>query len=62
MMTSPSHIRHCVDLLRQSLMCAADRTLEEKDERGGVSGFGTARQCVDYEKLVETVELWQHDA
>jgi hypothetical protein len=42
-------------------MCAADRTLEEKDEKGGVSGFGTAHQCVDYEKLVKTVESWQRE-
>lgn len=61
MMTSPSHIRHCVDFLRQSLMCAADQTLEEKDEKGGVGGFGTTRKCVDYKKLLETIDTWQHE-
>lgn len=58
-MTSPSHVRHCVDLLRQSLMCSADRTLEVKDDKGGVSGFGTVHHCYDYEELLYTVEKWQ---
>ncbi|OCL07611.1 hypothetical protein AOQ84DRAFT_294758, partial [Glonium stellatum] len=59
MMTSPSHVRHCVDLLRQSLMCNSDRTVEEKDDKGGVSGFGTTHQCYDYKQLVHLVEGWQ---
>lgn len=59
MMTSPSHVRHCTDLLRQSLMCAGDQTLEVKDKTGGVAGFGTAHECVDYEQLVRQVEEWQ---
>ncbi|PVH96581.1 hypothetical protein DM02DRAFT_534913 [Periconia macrospinosa] len=60
MHTSPSHIRHCTDLLRQSLMCAADRTIEVKDDQGGVSGFGTLHQCADYDDLLDTVGKWQH--
>ncbi|KAI0448080.1 S-adenosyl-L-methionine-dependent methyltransferase [Xylaria telfairii] len=39
---SLGHIRHCIDLLRQSLMCNADLTVELKNEElGGVTGFGT---------------------
>ena len=37
----PSHVRHCTDLLRQSLMCHADTTIEVVDEEiNGVHGFG----------------------
>jgi hypothetical protein len=28
---SPAHMRHCIDLLRQSLMCHADTTIEVKE-------------------------------
>ncbi|KAF2707642.1 hypothetical protein K504DRAFT_383505, partial [Pleomassaria siparia CBS 279.74] len=59
--TSPSHVRHCTDLLRQSLMCNADRTLEVKDDMGGVSGFGTTHRCYDYRELVRIVEEWQYN-
>lgn len=59
MMTSPSHVRHCVDLLRQTLMCYSDRTIEQKDDTGGVSGFGVKHQCGDYEKLLELINKWQ---
>lgn len=59
MMSSPSHVRHCTDLLRQSLMCNSDRTLEERDDSGGVSGFGTVHECYDYRALVAAVEKWQ---
>jgi len=59
MHTSPAHVRHCTDLIRQSLMCAADRTLEVKDDKGGVSGFGTVHKCYDYEELVNKVARWQ---
>jgi hypothetical protein len=42
MEASPPHFRHCVDLIRQGLMCQPDLTIEVKDSGGGgVSGFGT---------------------
>ncbi|TVY82610.1 Oxidase ustYa [Lachnellula suecica] len=48
----PSHIRHCIDLLRQVLMCHGDTTLEVVDEKiNGVHGFRTPHQCVDWEQL-----------
>ncbi|MCJ1326667.1 hypothetical protein MMC10_003332 [Thelotrema lepadinum] len=50
----PSHVRHCIDLLRQSLMCTADTTLEVVDEKtNGVHGFRTEHQCRDWEQLIE---------
>ena len=59
MMSSPSHVRHCLDLLRQTLMCYADTTLELKDENSnGVRGFGTQHICRNWEQLVQ----WTSDA
>ena len=53
-MSSPAHVRHCIDLLRQSLMCHADTTLEAKDESvNGVTGFGIEHRCKDWNQLVE---------
>ena len=57
---SPPHIRHCVDLLRQSLMCRPDTTIEIKDdELGGVIGFGTKHQCRDWDQLVAWTSKWE---
>ena len=58
MMSSPPHVRHCIDLLRQSLMCNADRTIEIKDNKGGVLGFGTTHQCVDWQELIHKIDAW----
>ncbi|KAI1092133.1 S-adenosyl-L-methionine-dependent methyltransferase [Rostrohypoxylon terebratum] len=55
---SLSHIRHCIDLLRQSLMCNADLTIELKDEElGGVTGFGTIRMATS--QVIDTVGVSQ---
>jgi hypothetical protein len=54
MMISPSHIRHCIDLIRQSLMCNPDTTVEKKDEEaGGVHGFGVKHSCKEWGGLVD---------
>ncbi|OCL07610.1 hypothetical protein AOQ84DRAFT_408592, partial [Glonium stellatum] len=48
------HTRHCLDFLRQMLMCNADLTIEEVDPSlGGIRGFGTGRQheCVVWEDV-----------
>ena len=59
-MSSIPHVRHCLDLLRQTLMCHADTTLEVKDvELNGVRGFGVERQCKDWDQLVRLTEEWQ---
>lgn len=56
---SPPHIRHCLDLIRQSLMCNADTTREIRDDDlGGVKGFGVLHQCRDWAGLVK----WTEDA
>ncbi|KAK6596643.1 hypothetical protein H4I96_09295 [Botrytis cinerea] len=62
-MSSPSHIRHCIDLLRQSLMCSADTTLEVKEEHvNGVHGFGVLHKCSDWDVLLRTISVKQHQA
>ena len=53
----PRHMRHCFDYLRQSLMCAADATLEPVDAAlGGVTGWGAERVCRDYAALAGWAE------
>lgn len=55
-----AHVRHCVDLLRQSLMCNADMTFEVRDEdAGGMHGFGVRHVCRDWGGLNELMEGWQ---
>ncbi|KAI1739625.1 hypothetical protein F4680DRAFT_466416 [Xylaria scruposa] len=49
------HMKHCFDYLRQSIMCAADPTLEARNESiGGVTGWGSIHQCHDFKAL----QLW----
>lgn len=60
MMASPPHIRHCIDLLRNALMCQPDLTVEVKDATaGGVHGFGQTHQCVDWRHLNEWTSRWE---
>ena len=60
MMYSAAHVRHCIDLIRHSLMCQPDLTVEVKDpEVGGVTGFGTEHQCRDWEELMRWTREWQ---
>lgn len=55
-----SHVRHCVDLIRQVLLCHADATVEVVDERiGGVNGFHTAHECRRWDGLLGWVEGMQ---
>ena len=59
-MSRAPHVRHCIDLIRQSLMCRPDTTVEVKDEaRGGVTGFGTEHVCWDWDALGEWVGRWE---
>lgn len=60
MMYSPAHIRHCIDLIRHSLMCRPDMTVEVKDPViGGVTGFGTEHRCRDWGELMRWTEQWE---
>lgn len=47
------HTRHCIDFLRQMLMCNADVTVERNDPSiGGIRGFGINHQCKNWEDVV----------
>ncbi|KAF2250332.1 hypothetical protein BU26DRAFT_379493, partial [Trematosphaeria pertusa] len=57
---SPKHMRHCIDLLRQALMCTPDLTGEVKNETlGGVTGFGTVHECRSWGGLMEWMGEWE---
>lgn len=59
-MSSPPHIRHCIDLLRQALMCRPDLTVEVKDMgAGGVHGFGETHQCINWADLTSWTAQWE---
>jgi len=58
-MISPAHMQHCTDLLRQTLMCQPDLTIELKDELGGVEGFGTDHRCKDWTQLMYWTAEWE---
>ncbi|KAI1172801.1 hypothetical protein F4777DRAFT_581563 [Nemania sp. FL0916] len=59
----PSHIRHCIDYLRQSLMCHADMNLEPVNlNLGGVTGFNSRRKCYDIDKVKEWAQEWKAEA
>ncbi|OTA99910.1 hypothetical protein M426DRAFT_66888, partial [Hypoxylon sp. CI-4A] len=58
--SKPGHIRHCIDYLRQSLMCHADTNLEPIDiDLGGVNGFGFPRKCRDFTKVTAWTDKWR---
>lgn len=50
-----SHITHCFDYLRQSIMCAGDTTLEGRtyDSDGAEIpiGWGSYHECKDWEQI-----------
>jgi len=44
------HSTHCFDYIRQSIMCAADTSLEGKTDAG--PGWGSKHECTDYDALL----------
>ncbi|KAK6544808.1 hypothetical protein TWF694_001490 [Orbilia ellipsospora] len=55
-----SHIDHCLEYLRHSIMCSADTALEPwKAEEGGVDGWGTTHMCRDYDELFKWAEAYR---
>ena len=44
------HSAHCIDYLRQSIMCAADTNLEGETEAG--PGWGSVHECADYDAVL----------
>ncbi|KAI6080975.1 hypothetical protein F4821DRAFT_250328 [Hypoxylon rubiginosum] len=58
----PAHVRHCIDYIRQSLMCHADANLEPIDPAlGGVTGFGSEKMCRDYSGLTAWADRWGNE-
>ena len=63
------HVSHCVDYLRQGIMCAADRTLEGPDmvaeqNESPLRGWGVQHICQSWDNLIEwrnihSVMNWQ---
>ena len=54
------HAGHCFEYLRQSIMCAADSTLEPAEDIGkAFLGWGFRRQCRNYEDLMRWAEKWR---
>ena len=52
-MISPEHIQHCLDYLRQSLMCHGDTTLEPDDVGiNGAHGFGIQHVCKSWTQVL----------
>ncbi|OGM50716.1 hypothetical protein ABOM_000490 [Aspergillus bombycis] len=54
------HTKHCIDYLRQSIMCASDATLEGSGVLGGdgnpvraVDGWNSTHQCRDWDSLYD---------
>ncbi|KAM3065613.1 hypothetical protein ACMFMG_011322 [Clarireedia jacksonii] len=45
------HTAHCVDYLRQAIMCNADISLEGQTPEG--AGWGAVHQCKDWDALLE---------
>jgi hypothetical protein len=53
---SDQHIYHCIDYIRQSIMCNGDTTLEKPSTVNGkpmrgVDGWGVAHECRDYDAI-----------
>ena len=49
------HILHCLDYLRQLVMCGGDMTLEwpAPGQRVNVDGWGISHQCQDWNAIYE---------
>ncbi|KAJ5245944.1 hypothetical protein N7468_000927 [Penicillium chermesinum] len=56
---APSHIRHCFDYLRQTIICAADTNMEALDfNTHTTSGWNQPKQCRDYASVFAWAEKW----
>lgn len=54
---APEHIEHCIEYLRQGVMCAADGTLEHGNlDTKVVDVEGVVHHCGDYDALVKWSE------
>ncbi|CRG92118.1 hypothetical protein PISL3812_09173 [Talaromyces islandicus] len=57
---SPAHVRHCIDYLRQSLICHADTNVEPViEDLHGVRGFGVEHKCRDFSRVKDWIAEWE---
>ena len=61
--TIGGHFSHCVEIIRQALMCYADATLEPMLEENGTiseiglaTGWGVKHTCRSFDKLMDWVD------
>ncbi|KAJ7642997.1 hypothetical protein DFH06DRAFT_924809, partial [Mycena polygramma] len=50
------HAGHCLNLLRQTVLCVSDTTLDAENMEGGTDGIGTVHICRDWRKVYDFVE------
>ncbi|KAK1574779.1 uncharacterized protein LY79DRAFT_523286, partial [Colletotrichum navitas] len=56
----PAHFNHCVELIRNVLMCQPDLTVEVADpQTGGVTGFDTEHRCHNWNDLLSWTKKQQ---
>lgn len=56
----PKHMTHCIELIRNVIMCKPDLTIEVKREDiGGVTGFDTEHVCKEWNGLLEWTSKWE---
>ena len=55
-----SHLYHCIDYVRQSVLCKADLTLEGRSSNNNshIDGYGQPKQCRNWVSL--TLRVGQH--
>lgn len=54
---SAAHGRHCLDYLRQAIMCQADSNVEPVDDESlSVVANGVEHKCMDYKALKKWTE------
>ena len=52
-----THMLHCIEFLRQSVMCHADTTVQlEAEYHQGIMAFGVEYQCKNWWQLVDWVD------
>ncbi|KAF9020771.1 hypothetical protein BDZ89DRAFT_1164078 [Hymenopellis radicata] len=49
------HTRHCLNLLRQTVLCASDTTLDPMINKHSIDGLGIVHVCRDWETVFDFV-------
>lgn len=58
-MVLPPHILHCIELLRQGVMCTADTSIEVKvPHTKNVESFGAVHECKNWGQLLDWTIKW----